>query len=943
MAGAVIGALRAELSASIAAFQSDLGKAAGSMKAFAVQAKAIGDSMVSVGERMALAITGPLLLLAKASLDQAKELKEAQAQVDAALQSTAGASGKTSKELETLAGKLENISTYDKSEILRGVTASLLQFTNIAGPTFDRAQKAVVDLSARLGGDLQGAAIKVGRALNDPIQGVQALTRMGVQFTTEQKKQIEALVQSGQGYKAQALILDELERKFGGAALAQRQATPTAAFMQAWRNLTEVIGNQLLPVITPLLDKLAEVINRFSALSPEMQQTIIKFAAVAAAVGPIIVVLGSVIGAIGNVAKAFSVVGTALAGIDFAPFIAAAAGVAGPVLAIAAAIAAVGALIWPFRDKIIKAFQDLWDKAVATLGPVFGDLLAALGRAWDQLGATLDALWKGPIGEFLRLLGEGMANLIAWWVKNVGGLMVDVIAGVGTFIARSVDFITDSLKLIVHFLTGEWGKAWEDAQAAATDAMDAINRKAKPGQTPPAPPKPAPQQAPGAPLVPQGSPAAGKGGGGGGFDLHNEDKIKALEQATKDFEAAVHGMDTRISKGLDEVNLPKSIATANALNQQIDDFVKKAKDAGVNTSGWGVQIANLRARIEGLKIAALSKEAKVFGEDVDGAVLAVNRFGNGSLPPLQEKLQAVDDQYKALRDRIQNTIDENKALAGANDDAAAAMKRLQDQLGQLDAAHQKARDAAIAQYQAEQKLADLQSQANQLQTRNQIQDFRAASTGQGGPISSAQEEMQRVGRDLAQTQIDAETKLQQLIAARAEAVRQNDTAQADRLTEEINLQQQLFDLVKGTTAEQIYGQQRINEAFKGFTDGLSSTLTNMVANWSFDLDGLRNVFKQLAQELFIKPFISQGADMFSGFLKGLFSGGFASGGYIPPGRWGIVGEQGAEPAFGGRTGLTVAPGGSQAVTQVFNISTPDANSFRRSQRQIARVAKQRLS
>jgi hypothetical protein len=59
----------------------------------------------------------------------------------------------------------------------------------------------------------------------------------------------------------------------------------------------------------------------------------------------------------------------------------------------------------------------------------------------------------------------------------------------------------------------------------------------------------------------------------------------------------------------------------------------------------------------------------------------------------------------------------------------------------------------------------------------------------------------------------------------------------------------------------------------------------------------------------------------------------------------VVGENGPEPVFAGSSDLTVMPNGSMGggVTQVFNISTPDANSFRLSQRQLSRTAKQRLA
>jgi hypothetical protein len=78
-------------------------------------------------------------------------------------------------------------------------------------------------------------------------------------------------------------------------------------------------------------------------------------------------------------------------------------------------------------------------------------------------------------------------------------------------------------------------------------------------------------------------------------------------------------------------------------------------------------------------------------------------------------------------------------------------------------------------------------------------------------------------------------------------------------------------------------------------------------------------------------------------MDSLFAGGFATGGYIPPGQWGLVGEKGPEPVFGGQSGATVQPSGGGGVTQVFNISTPDANSFRMSERQIQRRMRQRLA
>ncbi len=55
----------------------------------------------------------------------------------------------------------------------------------------------------------------------------------------------------------------------------------------------------------------------------------------------------------------------------------------------------------------------------------------------------------------------------------------------------------------------------------------------------------------------------------------------------------------------------------------------------------------------------------------------------------------------------------------------------------------------------------------------------------------------------------------------------------------------------------------------------------------------------------------------------LFAGAFADGGVIPPGQWGVVGENGPELAFGGQNGQTIKPV-AQGTTQNINVSVQGA-------------------
>ena len=107
-----------------------------------------------------------------------------------------------------------------EAETVHETENMLLTFTKIRGGVFRDATRAVIDMSVALGTDAKGAAIQVGKALNDPIKGITALSRVGVTFSEGQKRLIARFVKTGRVAKAQGVILAELKREFGGSAKA---------------------------------------------------------------------------------------------------------------------------------------------------------------------------------------------------------------------------------------------------------------------------------------------------------------------------------------------------------------------------------------------------------------------------------------------------------------------------------------------------------------------------------------------------------------------------------------------------------------------------------------------------------------------------------------------------------------------------------------------------
>lgn len=142
-------------------------------------------------------------------------------QLEAGIKSTNGVVGRSVDELAAYAAELQKASIYGDEEII-AAQSKLLTFTKITGDQFDKTTQLALDLSARMGTDLTSSVVQLGKALNDPIANLSALSRSGIQFSDSQKAMIRSLIESGKMVEAQTIILAELETQFGGSARAAR-------------------------------------------------------------------------------------------------------------------------------------------------------------------------------------------------------------------------------------------------------------------------------------------------------------------------------------------------------------------------------------------------------------------------------------------------------------------------------------------------------------------------------------------------------------------------------------------------------------------------------------------------------------------------------------------------------------------------------------------------
>jgi phage-related minor tail protein len=201
-----LGTLTVDLVAKIGGFDKGMTQGERRLDNFGKKAKGIGRE---IGRSLALMGTAAAGL-AGVVIANTIEAEKVQAQLAAALKSTGGAAGLTQEQLNDMAGALQKTTTF-ADDTISSAQALLLTFTKIGGDIFPEAIEAALDMSTALGTDLTSATQQLGKALNDPIKGISALGRAGVQFTEDQKGMIESLVDAGRVAEAQTIILGELE------------------------------------------------------------------------------------------------------------------------------------------------------------------------------------------------------------------------------------------------------------------------------------------------------------------------------------------------------------------------------------------------------------------------------------------------------------------------------------------------------------------------------------------------------------------------------------------------------------------------------------------------------------------------------------------------------------------------------------------------------------
>lgn len=425
------------------------------LKALSNELKEVGDKMTAVGQSMTTKVTAPIVAGYTLASKYASDYEENLNKLDVAFGDNSQAVKEWANTASTEFG-LSKVQATDAASAFGALGKGIgLSESEAAGMS-----TTLAGLSADLGSYFNVGVDESAKALEGIFTGEsEALKKFGVVMTDTNLKQFaedQGLVWSEMDQTQKTMlryqyVLEKTKDAQGDfARTSDGTANSTKMFQASLQDLGTAIGTNLLPIITPVIQKITEWINKFQELSPQTQKIITIIGLIVAAIGPVLMIIGTLISSIGAIAGAIGMVTLPMLGI----------------VAVIAAVVAAGIYLYKnwdvikakaiaFKDAVVQAFNDFKTKVTTTFNNIKTAIVTPIQTAINTVKGIIDRI-KGwfPInigrifsnlklphfklsGEF-SLKNKTVPHLSVDWYKTGGIFDSPSIIGVGEAGAEAV-------------------------------------------------------------------------------------------------------------------------------------------------------------------------------------------------------------------------------------------------------------------------------------------------------------------------------------------------------------------------------------------------------------------------------------------------------------------------------------------------------------------------
>lgn len=356
--------------------------------------KGFSDKASKIGKDLTTKVTAPIVGAGAVAFKMAADMQDAIGATEQVFGGAADAVRDWAKNLDSYYGIAE-------TEALEyaNMMGSLLK--NIGGLTEEQAAKQSETL-IKLAGDLTamygGTTADAVRALTGALKGNTSMLDnygMAVNDALIKTKAYEMGLYNGTGQMSlaakQAATLALIMEQSGAAqGQAAREANGASGSMRALmtelKNLATTFGQELLPVVTPFISSLKDMVKQFGDLNPAAKQAIVVIAGIAAAAGPVISAIGAITTKTGLVVTAIGLLVSA------------------------------GIMLWKNWDKVKAAILNIWDSIVYGVQQAISYLKLLL---FNYIKTWIDAV--NTVGKYIPGVNKAIDSAkktVENWIKS---------------------------------------------------------------------------------------------------------------------------------------------------------------------------------------------------------------------------------------------------------------------------------------------------------------------------------------------------------------------------------------------------------------------------------------------------------------------------------------------------------------------------------------------
>lgn len=426
--------------------------------------KSVGEGFSNAGSKLSIGLTAPIATLGVASVKLASDMNESMNKVEVAF-------GSSAKTVEDWSG-----TTLKSFGIAKGTALDMSSLFGDMGTSMGLSREEAANMSMSLvglAGDLSSfkniGIEEAETALNGIFTGeTESLKMLGVVMTDTNLQQyayskgIEKKTQDmTESEKVQLRYNFVLEKTKNAQGDFERTGAGTAnqmrVFQESLKELGATMGQNILPVLTPIITKLNEWVQVFGKLDSGTQKTIIVIGAIAAAIGPVLSIVGSIITVGSTLVTLFGSISTAIAGAGGA--MALLTGPVGIAIAAIAAIIAVGILLYNNWDTIKAKASELWNSIVLT----FENIKTSISSAWENVKTATLTAWENlkstisnglnniksflePALNFYKTIFQNTWDIIKNIVLGAVLIVLDIVTGNFTQLKSDIENIWNNIK-----------------------------------------------------------------------------------------------------------------------------------------------------------------------------------------------------------------------------------------------------------------------------------------------------------------------------------------------------------------------------------------------------------------------------------------------------------------------------------------------------------------